>query len=102
MQIALALIVVIVVIALGLSVIGLAFSLLWYLLIGLVIGLIARLLVPDSRGLGMLTTSLYGISGSIVGGIIAHSADIGGLGRFALSVLVAAGLLALTASRRSS
>jgi uncharacterized membrane protein YeaQ/YmgE (transglycosylase-associated protein family) len=101
MQLLIALIVVIVVIALGVSVIGLAFSLLWSLLIGLVIGLIARLLVPNTRGLGGFATALYGIAGSIVGGMIAHAADAGDLGRFALSVLVAAVLIALTSARRA-
>jgi uncharacterized membrane protein YeaQ/YmgE (transglycosylase-associated protein family) len=39
-------------------------------LTGLVIGALARLVVPGRQPMGCIATTLYGIAGSIVGGII--------------------------------
>ncbi|HEX8100717.1 MAG TPA: GlsB/YeaQ/YmgE family stress response membrane protein [Actinomycetota bacterium] len=45
-------------------------NLLWWLLIGLVAGAIARLLVPGRDRLGFLGTILLGLVGSLIGGLI--------------------------------
>lgn len=45
-------------------------SLLSFALFGLVIGAIARLLIPGDQGLGILGTMVVGIVGSLVGGTI--------------------------------
>lgn len=43
---------------------------LWWLLIGLAIGALARLLVPGRDPLGCFGTALLGIAGSFVGGLL--------------------------------
>ncbi|HEV7515939.1 MAG TPA: GlsB/YeaQ/YmgE family stress response membrane protein [Thermoanaerobaculia bacterium] len=43
---------------------------LWSILIGFVVGLIARALMPGAQHLGFLATTALGIVGSLVGGIL--------------------------------
>ena len=43
----------------------------WTLIVGLIVGALARLLVPGQEHLGLLTTSLLGVVGSFVGGFLA-------------------------------
>jgi len=45
-------------------------ALLAWALFGLIIGAIARLLIPGRQAIGLLTTMLLGIVGSLVGGFI--------------------------------
>ncbi len=45
-------------------------SWLWFIVIGLVAGLIARAVVPGRQNMGLLLTTLLGIVGSFVGGMI--------------------------------
>jgi len=42
----------------------------WYIIIGFVVGLIARAIMPGAQNLGLIVTTLLGIGGSIVGGLI--------------------------------
>ena len=42
----------------------------WSIIIGFVIGLIARAIMPGVQHLGFIMTTLLGIGGSIVGGLI--------------------------------
>ena len=44
----------------------------WSLIVGLIVGLIARAVMPGAHPMGLLMTSLVGIGGSIVGGLIAR------------------------------
>jgi uncharacterized membrane protein YeaQ/YmgE (transglycosylase-associated protein family) len=46
-------------------------SILWFLLIGAVIGVIARLLVPGTGGMGLLVTIVVGALGAAIGGWLA-------------------------------
>jgi uncharacterized membrane protein YeaQ/YmgE (transglycosylase-associated protein family) len=46
-------------------------SLLTYALIGLVVGLVARLLVPGRTSMSLLATILIGIIGAVIGGWLA-------------------------------
>lgn len=46
------------------------FGLLWFLLIGLVAGAIARFIIPGDDRLGCLGTMLLGVIGSFVGGLL--------------------------------
>jgi uncharacterized membrane protein YeaQ/YmgE (transglycosylase-associated protein family) len=55
------------------------------ILIGLVIGLIARLVLPGRQRIGFLLTLLLGIAGALVGGIIASAIGTGDI--FELNVL---------------
>jgi len=43
----------------------------WTLVVGLIVGALARLLVPGQEHLGFLMTSILGVVGSFVGGFIA-------------------------------
>lgn len=45
-------------------------EILWLLVVGLVVGLIARLLVPGRDSMGLLATMVLGVIGSFVGGIL--------------------------------
>jgi len=45
---------------------------LWMLIVGIVVGAIARLIMPGSEHLGILMTGVLGIAGSFVGGFIAR------------------------------
>jgi uncharacterized membrane protein YeaQ/YmgE (transglycosylase-associated protein family) len=42
----------------------------WYIIVGFVVGLIARAIMPGVQHLGLILTTLLGIGGSIVGGLI--------------------------------
>ncbi|WDU47915.1 GlsB/YeaQ/YmgE family stress response membrane protein [Taylorella equigenitalis] len=42
-------------------------SILWTILIGFVVGIIAKAIMPGNQGLGFVLTTLLGIAGSIVG-----------------------------------
>jgi uncharacterized membrane protein YeaQ/YmgE (transglycosylase-associated protein family) len=44
----------------------------WSIIVGFVIGLIARAIMPGMQHLGFIMTALLGIGGSIVGGLIAR------------------------------
>lgn len=42
----------------------------WSIIVGFVVGLIARALVPGAQHLGFLATTVLGIVGSLVGGLL--------------------------------
>lgn len=44
----------------------------WSILVGFIIGLIARALMPGAQNMGFIETTLVGIGGSVVGGLIAR------------------------------
>ena len=44
--------------------------LLWSVIVGFVVGLLARAVLPGADKMGLLATALVGIVGSIVGGLI--------------------------------
>ena len=48
------------------------FHLLWMFLVGIVVGAIARLIMPGTENLGIFMTGILGIAGSFVGGFIAR------------------------------
>ena len=41
-----------------------------FVLIGLVAGLLARALMPGKQGMGLLATTLLGMAGSLIGGLL--------------------------------
>ncbi len=45
-------------------------SIIWFLVVGLLAGLIARALMPGKQAMGLLATLVLGIVGSFVGGFI--------------------------------
>jgi uncharacterized membrane protein YeaQ/YmgE (transglycosylase-associated protein family) len=89
-----AIVVVLLVIVLALllagSLIGLAFSLLWLAVTGLVIGALGRLVLPGRQDISLLATALIGIAASLLGGILANVFDAGWLIQFLVAVALAA------------
>lgn len=91
----------VVVLAIAGAVVGGLLSILWWLLVGLVIGALGRLLVRGTGGMSILATALAGIAGALGGGLVAAALDLGGILQFIIAVLVAAFVVALLAGRRS-
>ena len=44
----------------------------WMFIVGIVVGAIARFILPGTHGMGILMTGVLGIVGSFVGGFIAR------------------------------
>jgi uncharacterized membrane protein YeaQ/YmgE (transglycosylase-associated protein family) len=81
------------------SLIGLAFSLIWLAITGLVIGALGRLVLPGRQDVSLLATALIGIAASLLGGILANIFDVGWLIQFIVAVLLAAvGIMLFTSS----
>jgi uncharacterized membrane protein YeaQ/YmgE (transglycosylase-associated protein family) len=80
------------------SLIGLAFSLLWLALTGLVVGGLGRLVLPGRQEVSMLATVLIGIAASLLGGILANLFDVGWLVQFLVAIALAAIGITLFAS----
>lgn len=93
---------VIVLIVFGTVALGLALQLLWWALIGLVIGGLARLVLPGRQPIGVLATSASGVAGGLLGGIIANAANLGGLVQFLIAIAAAAAIVALVAGGESA
>jgi uncharacterized membrane protein YeaQ/YmgE (transglycosylase-associated protein family) len=74
--------------------VGLAIMLVIFLLIGLGIGALARWVLPGADTMGLGRTMLYGIGGSMLGGIVSNLLGVGSsLVSLAIAVAVAAGLI---------
>jgi uncharacterized membrane protein YeaQ/YmgE (transglycosylase-associated protein family) len=43
-----------------------------YIIVGFIVGLIARAVMPGVQHLGLILTTLLGVGGSIIGGLIAR------------------------------
>ena len=56
-----------------------------FIVAGLVIGALARLVKPGKQNLGLLATLLLGLAGSVIGGVIASLLDTGDI--FELNIL---------------
>jgi uncharacterized membrane protein YeaQ/YmgE (transglycosylase-associated protein family) len=71
-----------------------------FIVAGLIIGALARLLMPGRQKIGLLWTLLLGVLGSVIGGSIANLIGTGGIMElnvigFIVAVLSAVGLLAV-------
>ena len=44
----------------------------WYIIVGFIVGLIGRAIMPGAQHLGFIMTTLLGIGGSIIGGLISR------------------------------
>ena len=83
---------------------------LWWLIIGLIAGGLARLLIPGKQPMGVLMTMILGLVGSLVGGLIStvifgySAADpgfhAGGLFMSIIGAVVVLGLYVAYAHRR--
>jgi uncharacterized membrane protein YeaQ/YmgE (transglycosylase-associated protein family) len=70
------------------------------LLIGLIIGALARLLLPGRQRLGLVLTLLLGVLGALIGGVVASYLGTGNIWElnvvgFIVAVLASVGLLAI-------
>jgi len=94
------LLVVILVLLLAGSIIGLAFSLFWLALTGLIIGALGRLVIPGRHDISLLATVLIGIGASLLGGVLANVFDVGWFIQFLVAVVLAAVGVTLFASEQ--
>ncbi len=46
------------------------FNIIWWIITGFVVGLIARAILPGAQHLGFILTTLLGIVGSLLGGVL--------------------------------
>ena len=92
------LIAVVLALLLGGWLIGLAFSLLWLAVTGLVIGALGRLVLPGQQNVSLLATALVGIAASLLGGILADVFNVGWIIQFLVAVALAALGITLFAS----
>ncbi|HEV7808293.1 MAG TPA: GlsB/YeaQ/YmgE family stress response membrane protein [Solirubrobacteraceae bacterium] len=75
-----------------------------FIIAGLVIGLLARLILPGRQRIGLLWTLVLGVLGSVVGGVIANligSGDIMELNVFGFIVAVLAAVALLSVAERA-
>ena len=100
MVVVVVLLAVVAVLVLGFFVVGLALKLLWWALTGLVIGALARLVLPGKQQISLLATAGAGVAAALLGGIIAHALDVGSLLQFVIALAVAAGLIAVLGGTR--
>ena len=63
------------------------------IIIGLIIGALARLVVPGSNPIGLLMTLLLGVVGAVVGGLIANAVGFDSLIVIFLIALAVAAVL---------
>jgi uncharacterized membrane protein YeaQ/YmgE (transglycosylase-associated protein family) len=83
----------------GWAVAGFVWAVIWYAIVGLVIGGMARVLVRGTSRYGIGMTIVAGLAGSLLGGLLANMLDAGWLVQVLLAVLVAAVLIAITVPR---
>jgi len=70
------------------------------ILVGLIIGLLARLLLPGRQKIGLALTLLLGVLGALLGGVVASLLGTGNIWElnvlgFIVAVLASIGLLAV-------
>jgi uncharacterized membrane protein YeaQ/YmgE (transglycosylase-associated protein family) len=68
----------------------------WWILIGLVVGAVARLVIPGRQHIGIILTILIGIVAAIIGGIL--TAALLGAGHTVITFIVAVLAAALIVS----
>jgi uncharacterized membrane protein YeaQ/YmgE (transglycosylase-associated protein family) len=89
------LLVIVAILVFGGAIFAVGWFVLWYVLVGLVIGGLARLLVRGTTGMSVGVTILAGLVGAIAGGWIADALDLGDILQLIVAVLVAAALIGL-------
>lgn len=76
-----------------------------FIVFGLFVGVIARLLVPGRQHLGIGMTLLLGLAGSVVGGVVANAlgtGDIWELNIIGSLVAIAAAVVFITIGERAN
>ena len=85
----------------ALLVVGLVIKLLWWAIIGLVLGLIARAILPGKQKIGFLWTAGSGIAAAFLGGVIAHSVGVVNVLQFVIAAIVAVVIVGVVSARES-
>lgn len=85
---------------------------LWWMLIGLVAGGLARMVIPGRQSMGLLLTMVLGLFGSVVGGFISSvifnygprdtNFHVGGLIMSTIGAMIVLGICAWSAPRSGS
>ncbi len=74
-----------------------------FIVFGLVVGLLARLILPGRQHIGLLWTLVLGVIGSVIGGTIANAVGSGGIMELnvigAICAIIAAVVLLAVADR---
>ena len=92
-----ALVAVVILFIIGAFVVGLVLKLLWWALIGLVLGAIARAILPGKQNISILATAGAGVAAALLGGIIGHIVGAGSLVQFLIATAVAVVIVAILA-----
>ena len=74
------------------------------ILVGVVIGLLARFLLPGKQKIGLLWTMILGVLGAVIGGVIASALAVGSifeLNFFGFLFAVIAAVVVLAVAERS-
>ncbi len=80
-------------------------GIIWMIVVGFVIGLVARAILPGTQALGFIMTTLVGIGGSVVAGYIGQAMGwyvVGQPVSFIASVVGAMALLFIVGKLRSA
>jgi len=77
-----------------------------FIVAGLIIGALARLIKPGKQHLSILATLLLGLVGSVIGGVVANLLGTGGVFElnvlgFVVAVIAAVALIGVAAGSRS-
>jgi uncharacterized membrane protein YeaQ/YmgE (transglycosylase-associated protein family) len=87
----------------GSTLLGIVLHVVWWAIVGLVVGILARLVLTDARDISWLQTILFGIAGALLGGVLASAFDLNWFIEAILAVLLAAVLIfAFGSANRSS
>ena len=70
-------------------------TVIWFILVGAMVGLLARLVVPGRNSIGTLMTILVGVVGAVLGGLVAGAIGAGTVLAFVFAVIIAAILVTL-------
>ena len=71
-----------------------------YIITGLIIGALARLVVPGRNPIGLGMTILLGIVGAIAGGLVSYAIGLHGFLTLIVSIVIAALLVAMISGTR--
>jgi uncharacterized membrane protein YeaQ/YmgE (transglycosylase-associated protein family) len=82
--------------------VGLVLKLLWWAIIGLVLGAIARAILPGDQKIGLLRTAGAGVAAALLGGIIGHILGVGNFLQFVVAVIVAVVIVGVLSSYEAS
>jgi uncharacterized membrane protein YeaQ/YmgE (transglycosylase-associated protein family) len=85
----LAVLAVVVLVVIAILVVGLVLKLLWWVLIGLALGALARAILPGKQRIGLLATAGAGIAAALLGGLIAHAFGVGTVLQLVIAAAVA-------------